>query len=101
MLNVKYIDASIDQIKRMNNLLLKQSSGFATKMYHKGLISSKRPYFNEDTTKLLYNSKDCYDKTGKLTEAGKDKVFKMVKKFCGTGYADIKKFMNTTIRKYR
>lgn len=101
MFKVKYIDASIEQVTRMNNLLLRKSSGFATQMYNKGLISSKRPYFNEDTAKLLYNSKDCYNKAGKLTETGKEKVFKMVKKLCGTGYADIQKFMNATIRKYK
>ena len=102
MMSVKYINASIQQIAKANNMLLKQSPEFATLMYHKGLISSSRPYFNTFTVKKIHKTQNWYDlKTGHLNNIGKAKTTKLLNQLCGDPNITLDNFVKKIAEKYQ
>lgn len=100
MLSVKYLDASIQDIARMSNIMLRKSSKFANDAYNNGIITSRRPYINEKTIRNFYDTGDCYGKTGKLTDAGKKEVYKMLKNTFGKANITLREVMNRTLKAY-
>ena len=102
MLSVKYVDASIQQIAKANNMLLKQSPEFATLIYHKGLISSQRPYLNTFTVKKIHKTFNWYDKTtGMLTNEGRTKTIKLLNKLCGDPNITLEKYLQKFTEIYK
>ena len=98
---VRCIDANAKQLAIISNDMLKKSKNLTKQAYEKGLISSYKPRFTQESVKQFYNINDFYEKSGEIKESAKPVFAQILQDFGLRKNATLEEFKHFVLGVYK
>ena len=98
---VRCIDANAKQLAIISNDMLKKSQKLAQQAYKKGILTSQKPRFTQESVKQFYNISDFYEKNGEIREVAKPVFAQILQEFGLRKNATLEEFKHYVLGVYK
>lgn len=98
---IRCVDASVKHFSKISNQILHKSPKFAEEAYFTGAITSRKPFFNDKSTREFYGLDGFYKQNGEIYPEAKAVLEKKLESFGLRKNATMEEFKRYLIGLYK